>query len=56
VVGNSGPEMEVADFVLHAAGRRAKHLHRNPTAKAQKDFDAVFYSNPALGSHMHVTG
>jgi Protein of unknown function (DUF3800) len=50
------PELEVADFVMHAAGRRAVHLHRDPTAKAQKDFEAVFYSNPVLDSYMHING
>jgi hypothetical protein len=48
------PELEVADFVMHAAGRRALHLHRDPTAKVQKDFEAVFHSDPVLGSYMHI--
>ena len=50
------PELEVADFVMHAAGRRAVHLHRDPTAKVGKDFEAIFHSNPALCSYIHITG
>ena len=50
-------ELEVADFVMHAAGRRAAQLHRNPTTLQPpgKDFVAVFHSNPNLNSYMHVT-
>jgi hypothetical protein len=25
------PELEVADFIMHAAGRRAVQIHRDPT-------------------------
>ncbi|MGJ5049952.1 DUF3800 domain-containing protein [Bradyrhizobium oligotrophicum] len=48
------PELEVADFIMHAAGRRAAQLHRDPTAKPQKDFVAVFHSNPTLCSYIHI--
>jgi hypothetical protein len=49
------PELDVADFVMHAAGRRAANLHRDPTARVGKDFGAIFYSNPVLCSYIHVT-
>jgi hypothetical protein len=49
------PELEVADFIMHAAGRRALQLHRTPGAPPGKDFVAVFYTNPTWNSYMHVT-
>lgn len=48
-------ELEVADFIMHAAGRRALQLHRDPTNKAGKDFEVAFQSNPVLTSYIHVT-
>jgi hypothetical protein len=48
------PGLEVADFIMHAAGRRALQLHRDPTAQPQKDFLAVFNSNPLLCSYIHI--
>ena len=47
-------ELEVADFIMHAAGRRAVHLHNDPKAKPQKDFVAVFHTNPVLNSYIHI--
>lgn len=49
------PELEVADFIMHAAGRRALQLHRDPTIKPGKDFEVAFQSNPVLTSYIHVT-
>jgi hypothetical protein len=49
------PELEVADFIMHAAGRRAAQLHRDPKAQPQKDFVAVFHSNPIWCSYFHAT-
>jgi hypothetical protein len=48
------PELEVADFIMHAAGRRAAQLHHDPAAQPQKDFVAVFHSNPNLNSYIHI--
>ena len=48
------PELEVADFIMHAAGRRAVHLHRDTTARPQKDFAAVFHADPVLNSYIHI--
>jgi len=48
------PELEVADFIMHATGRRALQLHRDPEAKPQKDFVAVFQSNPVMCSYIHI--
>jgi hypothetical protein len=47
-------ELEVADFIMHAAGRRAAQLHRDPTAQAGKDFVVVFQTNPVLSSYIHI--
>jgi hypothetical protein len=49
------PELEVADFIMHAAGRRAVQLHRDTNAQPQKDFAAVFHSNAVLCSYIHIT-
>jgi hypothetical protein len=49
------PALEVADFIMHAAGRRALHLHRDARAAVQKDFAAVFHSNPVWTSYIHAT-
>jgi len=49
------PALEVADFVLHAAGRRAAQLHRSQATNPGKDFFAVFYTNPTWNSYIHVT-
>jgi hypothetical protein len=49
------PALEVADFVMHAAGRRAAQLYRNPATKAGKDLVAVFHTNPTWNSYIHVT-
>jgi hypothetical protein len=51
---NGLPELEVADFIMHAAGRRAAQLHRDPTAQAGKDFAVVFQTNPVLSSYIHI--
>jgi uncharacterized protein DUF3800 len=48
-------ELEVADFIMHAAGRRARQLHNDPKSRAGKDFDVVFKSNPRLCSYIHIT-
>jgi Protein of unknown function (DUF3800) len=50
------PELEVADFIMHAAGRRAAQLHRDSKAQPQKDFVVVFHSNPVLNSYIHIDG
>jgi hypothetical protein len=42
------PELEVADFIMHAAGRRAVQIHRDPATPFGKDFIVVFQSNPIL--------
>lgn len=47
--------LEVADFIMHAAGRRALHLHRDGEAAVQKDFVAVFHANPNWTSYFHAT-
>ncbi len=49
------PALEVADFIMHASGRRALHLHRDAEAAVQKDFAAVFHSNPVWTSYIHAT-
>ena len=52
---NGLPELEVADFIMHAARRRAVHLHRDPTAHAGKDFEVVFRSNLGSSSYIHIS-
>jgi hypothetical protein len=47
-------ELEVADFIMHAAGRRAVQLHRDPRTQAGKDFAVVFQTNPVLSSYIHI--
>jgi hypothetical protein len=49
------PELEVADFIMHAAGRRAAQTHRDPTTRAGKDFEVVFQTNPTLTSYRHIS-
>jgi hypothetical protein len=49
------PELEVADFIMHAAGRRAAQLHRDPAVQAGKDFGVVFQTNPLLSNYVHLT-
>jgi hypothetical protein len=49
------PALEVADFIMQASGRRAFHLHRDSRAAVQKDFAAVFHTNPTWTSYMHAT-
>jgi hypothetical protein len=48
------PELEVADFIMHAAGRRAVQIHRDPATPFGKDFIVVFQSNPTLSSNIHI--
>jgi hypothetical protein len=48
------PELEVADFIMHAAGRRAVQIHRDPATPFGKDFIVVFQSNPILSSYIHI--
>jgi hypothetical protein len=48
------PELEVADFIMHAAGRRAAQIHRDPATPFGKDFEVVFQSNPVLSSYFHI--
>jgi Protein of unknown function (DUF3800) len=48
------PELEVADFIMHAAGRRAVQIHRDPAPPFGKDFIVVFQSNPILSSYIHI--
>jgi hypothetical protein len=48
------PELEVADFIMHAAGRRAVQIHRDPATPFGKDFIIVFQSNPILSSYIHI--
>ena len=48
------PELEVADFIMHAAGRRAVQIHRDPATPFGKDFIAAFQSNPILSSCIHI--
>jgi hypothetical protein len=49
------PELEVADFIMHAAGRRALQIHRDPAKPFGKDFEVVFQSNPVLSSYIHIS-
>lgn len=43
------PELEVADFIMHAAGRRAVQFHCDPATPFGKDFIVVFQSfNPTI--------
>jgi hypothetical protein len=48
------PELEVADFIINAAGGRAFQLHHHPERPPQKDFVVVFQSNPVLSSYIHI--
>jgi hypothetical protein len=48
------PELEVADFAMHAAGRRAVQIHRDPATPFGKDFIVVFQCNPILSSYIHI--
>jgi hypothetical protein len=48
------PELEVADFIMHAAGRRAVQIHRDPATPFGKDFIVVFQSNSILSSYIHI--
>ena len=48
------PELEVADFIMHAAGRRAAQIHRDPATPFGKDFEVIFQSNPVLSSYIHI--
>ena len=48
------PELEVADFIMHAAGRRAMQIHRDSATPFGKDFIVAFQSNPILSSYIHI--
>ena len=47
-------ELEVADFVIHAAGRRAVQIHRDPATPFGKDFIVALQSNSILSSYIHI--
>jgi hypothetical protein len=48
------PELEVPDFIMHAAGRMVAQIHRDPVTPFGKDFIVVFQSNPNLSSYIHM--
>jgi hypothetical protein len=39
---------------MHAAGRRAVQIHRDPATPFGKDFIVAFQSNPILSSYIHI--
>ncbi len=47
-------ELEVADFIVHAAGRQS-HSWANGGTRFRRDFQAVFHSYPELSSFINVT-
>ena len=48
--------LEVADFVINAAGGQAHSNITRCPPQIRKDFAAVFQANPLRSSYIHVTG
>jgi hypothetical protein len=45
--------MEVADFIVQAAGRQAERWARGDM-RYRQDFQSVFHANPAWSSFFHM--